>query len=263
MTNLEELWSHQSAIRRAVNKVLGPHRRHHREDLEMHCYAELTKRIDQYRGEGKVLAWAMQVLKGVTADWLDELKKREAVVAESHGGDPDAQIAPEKVWTGDKFADEVPTILSPERPKGAAPDDDDDLTEWAQGDTTFMQADEVKHDEMTVEERAALEPQKEPVYEDDGTPVEVPPTMVRLFCKECADVRNVLQQFEREQHLPPSRDGSKDGNYAIENKVSTFVLECGHTREETKTLNRLWIRPSRATGNPRGRPTKINEAATL
>ena len=265
MTNLEELWSHQSAIRRAVNKVLGPHRRHHREDLEMHCYAELTKRIDQYRGEGKVLAWAMQVLKGVTADWLDELKKREAVVAESHGGDPDTQTAPEKVWNGDKFADEVPTILRPERPKGTSPDvgDADDLAEWAQGDTTFIQADEKPIDEMTAADRAELEPAKSPVYEDDDTPVEVPPTMVRLFCKECTGVRNVLQQFDREQHLPPSRDGSKDGNFTLQNKVSTFMLECGHSREETKTLSRTWIRPSRATGNPRGRPAKINEAMTL
>ena len=265
----DELWKYQPAVRKMVNRTLGPHRRHQREDLEAHCYAELTARFHQYKGEVPVWAWARVVLKGVTVDWLKARIAEETLVAESNGADPNLQPHAEKVWTAGfddergGFEDVTIEPVKANKPEGAAPDGDEDLIEWAHGNTTFIQAEEIKHDEMTVDERADLEPKKAPVYEDDGTPVEVPPTMLRIFCKECSDVRSVLQQFDREQHLPPSRDGSKAGNYALKNKLSTFVLECGHSREETKTLSRQWIRPSRATGNPRGRPRTINEATTL
>jgi hypothetical protein len=258
-----ELWKYQPVVRKMVNKTLGRHRRHHREDLVAHCYAELAARFYQYKGAVRVWAWAKVVLKGVLAEWLDTLIKSEDVIVESNGTNPDLRTMPEKAWTGDKFEDEVPTIVRPEQPKGAAPDGDEDLTAWAQGDITFIQADEVKHsDEMTVDERAELESAKERVPEDeDDAPVEVPPTTTRIYCMECTEVRNVLQQFDREEiALVPA---PKAGNYRCQNKFSTFVLECGHSREESKTLSRLWIRLSRATGKPRGRPAKINEAVTL
>lgn len=271
MNTLEDLWKYQPAILKMVNRTLGPHRRHQREDLEAHCYAELTARFHQYKGVVPVWAWAKVVLKGVTVDWLKARIAEETLVAESNGADPNLRPHAEKVWSvgfdenRGGFEDVTIEPVKANKPKGESPDvgDVDDLAEWAQGDTTFMQADEVKHDEMTAEERAGLEHTNVPTHEDDAAPVEVPPTMAKIFCKECSRAQKVLQQFDREQHLPPSRDGSKDGNYALENKVSTFILECGHSREETKTLNRQWIRPSRATGKPRGRPSKLNAATTL
>lgn len=238
----DELWKYQPAIRKMVNRILGPHRRHHREDLEMHCYAELIDRFHQYKGEGAVWSWAKKVLTGVLADWLEETTKREKVVEESNGTDPDTKPAPEKVWTGDKDEDEVPPIVRPKQPKGAAPDDDEELEEWAQGDIKFNYG--------TDDDAVEAEPESEagsPDPEPDE-PVEVPPTMTRIQCFECAQVRTVVQQIDRE-----------DG----QNKVSILTLACGHTREEVKKLKLKWKRKSRATGKPRGRPPKINTAVTL
>jgi hypothetical protein len=290
MTDIEdqrllELWKYQPAILKLVNRICGPHRRHQREDLEADCYAELTKRIGQYRGEVSIWSWARQVLKGVTADWLKERIAEETLVTESNGTDPNRQAAPVKVLSmsdDDKVEVEYVSVkpVKANKPEGAAPDDDEDLTEWAHGDIAFtnpgQDVDDVDEDEvadadeaaMPVEERAELElpnaeepePEPEPAAPE---PVEAPPTMAKIYCFECLEVRDVLRQSDREEKVPPSRDGSKDGNYALENKVSTFTLECNHTREIVKTLKRTWIRPSRATGKPRGRPPKINAAATL
>jgi hypothetical protein len=240
----DELWKYQPAVRKMVNRTLGPHRRHHREDLEMHCYAELTARFHQYKGEGAVWAWAKKVLTGVLADWLEETTKREKVVAESHGGDPNALPAPEKMWTEDGFEDVPPTIVRPEQPKGAPPDSDDSegLTEWAQGDIKFNYG--------TDDDAVEAEPESEagsPDPEPDE-PVEVPPTMTRIQCFECAQVRTVVQQIDRIEGT---------------NKVSTLTLACGHSREQVKKLKAKWKRKSRATGKPRGRPRTINAAVTL
>jgi hypothetical protein len=291
MTDIEEqrllkLWKYQPAILKLVNHVCGPHRKHQREDLEAHCYAELTKRIGQYKGEASIWSWARQVLKGVTADWLNERKAEETLVAESHGADPNLRAAPTKILSisdDDKVEAEYAVVASAKanKPEGAAPDDDEDLIEWAQGHITFGGHDEGSPDKITMpdDERAELEDAgelpnaEEPEPEElkppgsqnpeQITPVEVPPTMAKIYCFTCTTIRNVTHQSDQIEQVPPSRDGSKDGNYALENKVSTFTLECTHRREIVKTLSRTRIRPSRATGKPRGRRPKLIGATTL
>jgi hypothetical protein len=231
-----ELWKYQPAVRKLVNRVLGRHRRHHCDDLVAHCYAELAARFYQYKGKVPVWAWAKQVLKGVTADWLDELIKCEKVVAESNGTDPETLVNLEKVWTGSAFESERTAVVKPTRPQGTSPDVDEELTEWAQGYVSFTE--EVADDE---------EPTVKP--EDTGLDVDVPPpTKTKIYCMGCAEVRKVLQQTDREEG---------------ENKYSTFTLECGHSREQSRQLKTQWKRKSRATGKPRGRPRKLNAAATL
>jgi hypothetical protein len=275
---LLELWKYQPAVRKLVNRICGPHRRHQREDLEAHCYAELTRRIGQYKGEASIWSWARQVLKGVTADWLEARIAEETLVTESNGTDPNRQAAPEKILSmtdDDKVEVEYAVVAAAKAnmPEGAAPNDDEDLTAWAHGDIKFGGRGETSSDQTTRpdDERAELEDAgelpnvEEPEETSDIVPVsvEVPPTATKIYCFECAEVRNVVRQSDRVEQVPPCRDGSKDGNYALENKVSTFALECTHTREIVKTLKRTWIRPSRATGKPHGRPRTINEAMTL
>jgi DNA-directed RNA polymerase specialized sigma24 family protein len=285
MTDIEEqrlldLWKYQPAILKLVNHVCGPHRKHQREDLEAHCYAELTKRIGQFKGEASIWSWARQVLKGVTADWLNERKAEETLVAESNGADPNLRAATEKVLSisGDEaeVEDASVTPVKANKPEGAAPDADEDLTEWAQGHITFGEHDEGSPDKITMpdDERAELEdagelpnaeePEPEsPEQIAEPAPVEVPPTMAKIYCFTCTTIRNVTHQSDRVEQVPPSRDGSKDGNYALQNKVSTFTLECTHRREIVKTLSRTRIRPSRATGKPRGRRPKLIGVTTL
>jgi hypothetical protein len=275
---LLELWKYQPAVRKLVNRVCGPHRTHHREDLEVHCYTELTRRIGQYKGEAPIWAWARQVLKGVTADWLNERIAEETLVTESNGTDPNTRPHSEKVLSVSdddeaEVEDAIVAAAKANKPEGAAPDDDEDLTAWAHGDIKFGGRGETSPDKIRTpdDERAELEDAgelpnvEEPEETSDIVPVsvEVPPTATKIYCFECAEVRNVVRQSDRVEQVPPSRDGSKDGNYALENKVSTFTLECRHTREIVKTLKRTWIRPSRATGKPHGRPRTINEAMTL
>jgi hypothetical protein len=230
---LTKLWKHRPAVRKLVRYVLGPNRKHHQEDLEMHCYAELTARIGQFTGKGTVLTWAMFVLKGVTADWLDDLIAAEELVTESTGTNPDILPHYDSPFVVDKA----------KRPSGAGPDADEELAEWSEGYVSFIA--KVADDEAPV---------TGPV--DAGLDAEVPPTCNAMTCLECAEVQKVLRQMDREEV-------SRSGNFELENKVSTFTLACGHARELTKTLNRKWKRPSRATGRPRGRPQKINAAVTL
>jgi DNA-directed RNA polymerase specialized sigma24 family protein len=238
---LIELWTHKRTITWQVKKALGPNRRHHQEDLVSHCYAELAKRIGQYKGMGKVLAWATRVVVGVTADWLDELVKTEDIVCEGNGTDPDSLPHYDSPFIVDKAT----------TPSGAGPDEDEDLAEWAQGDVAFYVSGEtIDKTEMTAAERApnSMTP------DEDGL-VEMPPICTKMWCTECVEVQIVTCETSREEG---------------ENKVFTFTLACGHTREQGKKLKIKWKRKSRATGNPRGRPVgstksapKINAAATL
>jgi hypothetical protein len=283
---LLELWEYQPAIRKLANRVCGPHRKHHQEDLEAHCYTELTRRIGQYKGEAPIWAWAKRVLQGVTADWLKERIAEETLVAESNGADPNTRPHSEKVWTvgfdeeRGGFEDVTIEPVKANKPEGAAPDDDEDLTKWAHGDIKFGGRGETSPDKITTpdDERAELEdagelpnveepepevyhPVVNPEQIAEPAPVEVPPTMLKIYCFDCAQTRNVVRQSERMEH--GEEPSPKAGKYALENKVSTFMLECTHTREIVKTLKRMWIRPSRATGKPRGRPRRINEAMTI